>query len=68
MRGKKPKERERYVLYSNGLLVEVTKEVYLEWYQSRPQREIPDRKAEKTWCMQSGGNRAACTGKNKHMG
>ena len=32
------------------------------------QREIPDRKAEKTWRMQSGDNRAACTGKTKHMG
>ena len=30
MRGKKPKERERYVLYINDSLVEVTKEVYLE--------------------------------------
>ena len=67
MRGKKPKERERYVLYSNGLLVEVTKEVYLEWYQSR-RREKYQIEKEKTWCMQSGGNRAACTGKNKHMG
>lgn len=28
MRGKKPKERERYVLYSNGLLVEVTKDQF----------------------------------------
>lgn len=36
MRGKKPKDRERYVLrMEDGTLVEVTREVYLEWYQSR---------------------------------
>lgn len=36
MRGKKPKERENYVLrMTDGTLVQVTREVYLEWYQSR---------------------------------
>lgn len=36
MRGKNPKERERYVLrMTDGTLVEVTREVYLEWHQSR---------------------------------
>lgn len=36
MRGKQPKERERYVLrMAGGMLVEVSREVYLEWYQSR---------------------------------
>ncbi len=36
MRGKKPKERKSYVLrMRGGTLVEVTREVYLEWYQSR---------------------------------
>ena len=35
MRGKKPKERKNYILRTeNGTLVEVTREVYLEWYQS----------------------------------
>ena len=35
-RGKKPKEREKYILrVQNGELLEVTREVYLEWYQSR---------------------------------
>lgn len=35
MRGRKPKERESYVLrMGDGSLVEVTREVYLEWYQS----------------------------------
>ena len=35
MRGKKPKERQRYVLRVNENLVEVTRDVYLAWYQSR---------------------------------
>ncbi len=36
MRGKQPKEREHYVLrMADGTLVEVTREVYLEWYRSR---------------------------------
>lgn len=44
MRGKKPKERERYLIrLGDGTLVEVNREVYLEWYQSerreRYQRE-----------------------------
>lgn len=47
MRGKKPKERERYVLYTNGLLVEVTKEVYLEWYQSRRREKYQIEKQKK---------------------
>ena len=44
MRGKKPKERKSYVLrMPDGSLIEVTREVYLEWYQSRR-----DGKAEET--------------------
>lgn len=36
MQGKKPKERKCYILrMGDGTLVEVTREVYLEWYQSR---------------------------------
>ena len=36
MRGKRPKERRCYVLRtSDGIVVEVAREVYLEWYQSR---------------------------------
>lgn len=36
MRGKKPKERKCYILrMGDGTLVEVTREIYLEWYQSR---------------------------------
>ena len=44
MRGKKPKEREKYLIrLGDGTLVETNREVYLEWYQSerreRYQRE-----------------------------
>lgn len=44
MRGKKPKEREKYLIrLGDGTLVEVNREIYLEWYQSerreRYQRE-----------------------------
>lgn len=36
MRGKKPSEREKYVLRADsGTFVEVTRDVYLEWYRSR---------------------------------
>ncbi len=35
MRGKKPKEREKYVIrLGDGTLVEVEREIYLEWYRS----------------------------------
>ena len=35
MRGKKPKEREKYVIrLGDGKLVEVNREIYLEWYRS----------------------------------
>lgn len=36
MRGKKPSEREKYVLrVDSGTFVEVTRDVYLEWHRSR---------------------------------
>lgn len=36
MCGKKPKERDKYVLrMTDGVLVEVSREVYLEWYRSK---------------------------------
>ena len=43
MRGKKPKERQRYVLRVNETLVEVTRDVYLAWYQIyvKKKRKIP---------------------------
>lgn len=35
MRGKKPKEREKYVIrLGDSTLVEVNREIYLEWYRS----------------------------------
>ena len=34
MSGKKPKERQRYMLRVNDTLVEVTRAVYLAWYQA----------------------------------
>lgn len=35
MRGKKPKEREKYFIrLGEGTLVEVNREIYLEWYRS----------------------------------
>ena len=34
MPGKKPKERQRYMLRINDTLVEVTRAVYLAWYQA----------------------------------
>ena len=48
MRGKKPKDREQYfILLDCNTLVEVNREIYLEWYRSerreRYQREC-DRK------------------------
>ena len=48
MRGKKPKERKSYVLrVENGSLVEVTREVYLEWYQSRRRERYQNEKMQK---------------------
>ena len=47
MRGKKPKERKSYVLrVENGTLVEVTREVYLEWYQSRRRERYQNEKMQ----------------------
>lgn len=48
MRGKRPKERKCYVLRtSNGTVVEVTREVYLEWYQSRRRERYQNEKKQK---------------------
>lgn len=53
MRGKKPKERKNYILRTeNGTLVEVTREVYLEWYQSR-RRERYQREKERKYQVSS---------------
>ena len=47
MRGKKPKERQRYVLRVNEVLVEVTRDVYLAWYQSRRKERYQLEKMQK---------------------
>lgn len=48
MRGKAPKEREKYVLrMPDGTLVEVTRPVYLEWYQSRRREKYQKERDQK---------------------
>ncbi len=48
MRGRKPKERDCYVLrMENGTLVEVSREVYLEWYQSKRRERYQKEKSRK---------------------
>ncbi len=48
MRGKRPKERKSYVLRMvDGTIVEVTREVYLEWYQSRRRERYQHEKNQK---------------------
>ena len=48
MRGKQPKEREHYVLrMADGTLVDVTREVYLEWYQSRRREKYQKERNQK---------------------
>lgn len=48
MRGKRPKERKSYVLrMGDGTLVEVTREVYLEWYQSRRREKYQAERSRK---------------------
>ena len=48
MRGRRPKERKCYVLRtSEGTVVEVTREVYLEWYQSRRRERYQNEKKQK---------------------
>ena len=48
MRGKRPKERRCYVLRTcEGTVVEVTREVNLEWYQSRRRERYQNEKKKK---------------------
>lgn len=48
MRGKRPKERKCYILRAgDGTVVEVTREVYLEWYQSRRRERYQNEKKHK---------------------
>src|SRR5699024_12594029 len=53
MSGKRPKERKCYVLRAgDGTVMEVTREVYLEWYQSR-RRERYQREKERKYQVSS---------------
>lgn len=46
--GRKPKERDRYVIrMEDGTLVDVSREVYLEWYQSRRKERYQQEKKQK---------------------
>lgn len=48
MRGKKPKERDCYVLrMEDGTLVEVSKDIYQEWYQSHRRERYQREKNQK---------------------
>ena len=48
MRGKQPKERDHYVLrMADGTLVDVTREVYLEWYRSRRRERYQKERSRK---------------------
>ena len=48
MQGKRPKERKTYILrMGGGTLVEVTREVYLEWYQSRRRERYQQERKQK---------------------
>ena len=48
MRGRRPKERDCYMLrIGDGTLVEVSREVYLEWHQSRRRERYQKEKSRK---------------------
>ena len=48
MRSKRPKEREKYVLrMDDGTFVEVSREVYLEWHQSRRREKYQKERNQK---------------------
>ena len=73
MRGKKPKERQRYVLRVNETLIEVTRDVYLAWYQSRRKERYQLEK----WCVRNRKSRGnelpqlfayIITRRNSHQG
>lgn len=48
MRGKRPKDRDNYILrLGGGTLVEVSREVYLEWHQSRRREKYQEERNRK---------------------
>lgn len=62
MRGKKPKEREKYVIrLGDGTLVEVNREIYLEWYRSeRRERYQKERDRKYGVCSLEGMQEKGC--------
>lgn len=60
MRGKKPSEREKYMLrVDSGAFVEVTRDVYLEWHRSRRREkyQIEQKRAHGVCSLEAlGGN------------
>ena len=47
MPGRIPKERKRYVLWADGVLVEVSRAVYLEWHQARRREKYQQEQGRK---------------------
>ena len=71
MRGKEPKEREKYVIrLGGGTLVEVDREIYLEWYRSeRRERYQKERDRKYGVCSLDGLVEKGCfSGKDGYMG
>lgn len=62
MRGKKPKEREKYFIrLGGGALVEVGREIYLEWYRSeRRERYQKERDRKYGVCSLEGLREKGC--------
>ncbi|MBD5395364.1 MAG: sigma-70 family RNA polymerase sigma factor [Lachnospiraceae bacterium] len=62
MRGKRPKEREKYVIrLGDGTLVEVNREIYLEWYRSeRRERYQKERDRKYGVCSLEGLQEKGC--------
>lgn len=62
MRGKKPKERKKYVIrLDDGTLVEVNREIYLEWYRSeRRERYQKERDRKYGVCSLEGLEERGC--------
>ena len=58
MRGKKPSERDKYVLRADsGTFVEVTREVYLEWHQAghRERYQMEKKRAHGVYSLETLG-------------
>ena len=63
MRGKKPSEREKYMLPAgSGAYVEVTREVYLEWHRSRRMEkyQMEKKRAHRVCSLDALGESPSC--------